>query len=250
MDKNSIQNYENVKKLTKYQIRLAGADTDKRNTYGYKVKEYSGKLDGNGINSKKILATIQSGGNPFAELEAQQKALRDSIAGLTAKVDRTVLERQITDITASAGRAAGKYNDIHGKYDTLAKEYGKFAGTSIVGNYDIQNRLKGVKLESNPALSDDEMGAITTAMTIDDKADADVDAIVKGFLVETHLAELDKDDGPMNLARSLVGKKFGTDVNASAAELKKLLIDQAADPAKNDAINAAVDAGVAAVANL
>lgn len=244
MDKNSIQNYENVKKLTKYQIRLASAGADKQDTYKYKIREYSGKLDGNGLNSKKILQTIQTGGDPFKELKEQQDALRATIDGLTAKVDRSVLEGQLKDITASAGQARTKYDDLYRKYDTVSKDYGKFAGRSIVGNYDLQNKLKEVSLESKSALTDQEVRDITAAVTLDDKGDVDVDGIIKEFLIDTHVTNLNEPSEVFNLARNIKAGKF------NATELKQALKDKVNDPSRNDNIDRLVTRAEAEVANV
>lgn len=67
----SDQNIENVNKLTKYQIRLTGGSKEHADVYRYKINEYSRKLENNGINSKKIIDTIQTGGNPLDELRNQ-----------------------------------------------------------------------------------------------------------------------------------------------------------------------------------
>lgn len=242
MDKNSIQNFENVKKLTKYQIRLAGASNDKQNTYKYKVDEYSNKLEKNGLNSSKILTTIQTGGDPFAELRAQQAALDAQIKKLAGKVDTTVLDTQLREITDSATKAKTKYDTVTAKYDTLADSYGKFASETLFGNYDIQNKLKKVKMGDLPDLTD-KMTTITDSLQLGDKGDADIDELIKTFIVDTHIAKIGVPEEILNLARTIVGKKFGDTIDGASKELEKRLIEK--DRSQQATIQAAVARAVA-----
>ena len=145
MNKNSNQNRENVRKLTKYHIRLASADNiNKQNIYKHKIKEYSNKLDENGLNSKKILQTIQAGGGLEDALNEQYGKIQQKIV----EVENSVGNLNIAKIENKLTEIRNKYNTLGDTYNKLGKSYTDFVKTAVKGAVDIKSRITNVKIPS------------------------------------------------------------------------------------------------------
>ena len=107
-------NLEDVQKLTKYQVRflnLEGGASQQKDIYKAKINEYGQRLAKSGVNVDRLINTIQRGGDPLAELRAQQEAAMAALAELEA-VDDAGIVSKLDEVRGSADQAVQKFHEL------------------------------------------------------------------------------------------------------------------------------------------
>ena len=123
-------NYENARKLAKYQIRMAGGAPQKNDVYKYKLNYYSDELSKNGYDVPKLIGAIQSGGVVQMEqaFKDQQRRILELIRGL-GNVDLQRLRDQAAELGGLAANASQQYGQLSADYrDTMVNHGELFAG--------------------------------------------------------------------------------------------------------------------------
>lgn len=110
---NEKLNSEDLRKLTKYQIRLAtmkGGNPEQEKVYKYKINDYTKRLAGRGVNT-------QSGG-VHPELERQANEARATINGIRERAStiNAGLPQQIRELIQSSELAKKRFQDINTEF--------------------------------------------------------------------------------------------------------------------------------------
>lgn len=158
MNNNSNANFENVAKLTKYQVRLASTtDPAKQNVYKNKIQEYSNKLNKGGFNSNEIINAIQTGGDVKDIFNNQVADIKKNIDRLRQN-DGVKINDQVDEIIENVKGAKNKFNTIEQNMRTLGNLYKDFAKDVLTENDNINHSLQDIII--NPGLDGAKLGEL------------------------------------------------------------------------------------------
>jgi hypothetical protein len=213
MDK---KNQVSIKKLVKYQSKLAvsGNNTTDANIYKQKIKQYVAELQKGGMNAAKINATIQNGGNPLEDLEAHRARINQAINGLKVDgVDSDKLKGDLDNITQGIAKAKNAYDDLGTAYGTYLTK-----NTRVMN--ETQRKLANTKLSGS--LPDGLTDAAQQAVSSFKLQDFDDGNILAGFSAGTFGRDLIAKDAVKDVA----------EINDLADEYVEQMRDYRADAAR------------------
>jgi hypothetical protein len=196
-------NFDDVKKLTKYHIKLAnmtgGAKSEeKRKVYNYKLNDYSRRLSNSGVDVAAVRQIIQSGGDPLDQLRRLHVDARAAIAGIQANgvagvPDITAVEAQMGELKARAEELKAAHTAALAKYTDLAGKYGKYV---VSAQKEAITTLTNAQEKQRQGVAVQPPGPLDRILNMNPPAVADPlpvdDDAVKLIILDTHIEELQR----------------------------------------------------------
>lgn len=164
---NEKLNSEDLRKLAKYQIRLAtmkGGNPVQEKVYKYKINDYTERLASRGVNT-------QSGGGYQEDLERQKEEALEVVRKIQERAHQTttILPDQVNNLKKAALLARQSFDNIQKQYTehirTSAKAMNDLTQVATTAMKDLISAVSSVDIRG-AQISEEDLKNITDNLTI------------------------------------------------------------------------------------
>lgn len=138
-----------VGKFAKYYTRMSGGSAEKRQMYESKFLAYKNILENSNVDTAKVAKIIQSGGDPFKDLEFYTKIIDGNVERIKKDVESFDIDQVVIDVDGAAEQAIARHMALEDDYQRLGKTYGNYVTETQKLLDIIKEKLASIQVNGN-----------------------------------------------------------------------------------------------------